>query len=516
MITGSLGRYQIVSQLGRGAMGTVYQALDPAIERQVAIKTLNTDLPQEAVAEMKARFLREAKSAGRLNHPNIVTVYDVGVSGEIPYIAMEFLEGQSLRQLLDSGAPLPFDTIADIVGQIAEGLDYAGRFGIVHRDIKPANIMISPAGLATLTDFGVAYVPSSEMTQTGMALGSPKYMSPEQVLGQTVDRRADIFSLGIVLYEMLMRTTPFERPDLTVYALMEMIVKQAVARVSEQNPAIPVAFDEILARALAKRREERYQRAREFADELRKLKIGAPNAQYVAQAESPRDDPDASQNLGRLLLNVETMARAKTPPKSTDVPAAVRVSSESAQALNEKLRQGFNYLRELLSQINQAAPAFNVELDLIYVGRLPQLALSDGAIDCHTKRIEENEVVDSLTLAYRMSSQQKARVVLKGTEARALKDKLGQAQIKFDYRQVEGEPGAAQFEVFVIESDIVANATLRGDYAAHAVEFICQNVGVLGVAKYRLGIAEIDGAISEFGRLLLGLPSQFAGLRLSK
>ena len=515
MITGSLGRYQILSQLGRGAMGTVYQALDPAIERMVAIKTLNPELPQEAMNEMKARFVREAKSAGRLNHPNVVTIYDVGVAGEIAYIAMEFLEGQSLRQMLDSGAPLPFDTIADIAGQIAEGLDYAGRFGIVHRDIKPANIMLSPTGLAKLTDFGVAYVPSSEMTQTGTALGSPKYMSPEQVLGHTVDRRADIFSLGIVLYEMLMRTTPFERPEITVYALMEMIVKQAVPRVSEQNPEIPAAFDAILARALAKRPEERYQRAREFAGELRNLKIKTPSAPFPAEPEPARDDPEGQQKLVGLLADLETFSRKKAPADAPKAGAAAQVTLESAQALNEKLRRGFDYLRELLRQINQATPAFTVEIDLIYVGRLPAVTLGEGAIDCHTKKIEENDVVDAITVAYRMQSQQKARIALNKAEARTLKEQLGRAQLMFDNREVEGESGAPQIEAFLIECDIAANATLRGDYEAHAIEISCQNVGVLGPTKYRLGVAEFDDALSEFGRLLLGFPSQFAGLRLS-
>ncbi len=203
MTISMLGRYQIVSQLGKGAMGTVYRALDPAIERTVAIKILNSNLADENMGEVKERFLREAKSAGRLSHPNVVTIYDVGEAGGIAYIAMEYLEGRSLRQVLDSGASLPLHVISDIVAQIADALDYAQRSGIVHRDIKPANIMLSSAGVAKLADFGIASMPSSSMTQTGAMLGSPKYMSPEQVLGQPVDGRSDIFSLGVVLYEML-------------------------------------------------------------------------------------------------------------------------------------------------------------------------------------------------------------------------------------------------------------------------------------------------------------------------
>jgi len=291
MIPSSLGRYQIQAELGRGAMGTVYRALDPVLERTVAIKTLNPDLPEEVVAEMKARFVREAKSAGRLNHPNIVTIYDVDVAGEVAFIAMEYLEGRSLRQLLDAGTALSFDAIADIVAQIAEALDYAGRFGIVHRDTKPANIMVSATGYAKLTDFGLAYVPSSQMTQKGSILGSPKYMSPEQVSEQPVDSRADIFSLGVVLYEMLMRRTPFERPEMTLFSLMESIVKDPVPSVSQQNPAIPAAFDAILARALAKRREDRFQRARELAEALRNLMTPAAGAQLAVEPTLTAEDP---------------------------------------------------------------------------------------------------------------------------------------------------------------------------------------------------------------------------------
>src|SRR3990170_96064 len=167
-----LGRYNILGELGRGAMGTVYRAQDPLIERDVAIKTLHPNLPAEVLAEVRERFVREAKSAGRLNHPSIVTIFDVGKQGDTIYIAMELLEGKSLQQMLREPARLPFPTVADIAAQIAEALDHAQQLGIVHRDVKPANVVVSDAGRAKLTDFGVAFVPSSTMTQTGTALGS--------------------------------------------------------------------------------------------------------------------------------------------------------------------------------------------------------------------------------------------------------------------------------------------------------------------------------------------------------
>ena len=274
----TLGRYRIVAELGRGAMGTVFHGIDATIGRPVALKTLNAELPADILGEVRERFLREAKSAGQLNHPNIVTIYEFGQDGNAAFIAMEFLQGKSLQQVIREGR-LPFATIADLVAQIADGLEYAHRFGVVHRDIKPANIMVTPLGLAKLTDFGIARIESSSMTQTGAMLGSPKYMSPEQVLGQPVDGRADIFSLGVVLYEMLAARTPFETPDATVFSLMQRIVTVPHDSILQAVPGTPPAFELILARALAKRPEQRYQRAGEFANDLRNFRtLALPGA----------------------------------------------------------------------------------------------------------------------------------------------------------------------------------------------------------------------------------------------
>lgn len=361
MAVQTFGRYEIVSQLGRGAMGTVYKALDPAIERTVAIKTLNPDLPDESLPEVRARFLREAKSAGRLNHPNVVIIYDVGEADGVAYIAMEYLEGQSLRQLLDSGA-FPLEQATDIVAQIADALAYAQRFGIVHRDIKPANIMLLPNGLAKLTDFGVAYLPSSSMTQTGSVLGSPKYMSPEQVLGLPVDGRSDIFSLGVVLFEMLTRRTPFELPDITVYSLMQRICTEPAPRVTELNPEIPAAFDVILQRALAKRPEERYQNAADFARDLRNWRQVAGRAADAtliataspvdktvleraapASAPSPRaDDAEEQERMAKLLadLDVFTAKLEEEERRYAEQQAQARAEAEArAKAEEEALRR---------------------------------------------------------------------------------------------------------------------------------------------------------------------------------
>ena len=283
-----LGRYSILGELGHGAMGTVYRAHDPLIEREVAIKTLHPNLPEDVIADVRQRFLREAKSAGRLNHPNIVTIFDVGEQDGVAYMAMELLDGRSLQQILADAPRLPFRTIADLIAQIADALDRAQQLGIVHRDVKPANIVVSASGHAKLTDFGVAYIPASTMTQTGTMIGSPRYMSPEQVLGLPIDPRSDIFSLGVVLYEMLARSAPFVRPgDTTIFPLINRIAAEPHVPVTKLDPSIPTAFEPILCKALAKKPEERYQRAGEMANDLRNMRF-EPSGVAPAQTDDEK------------------------------------------------------------------------------------------------------------------------------------------------------------------------------------------------------------------------------------
>jgi serine/threonine-protein kinase len=264
-----LGRYAIVSEIGRGAMGVVYKATDSVLERTVAIKTVNMNLTQEEAKGYEARFYQEARSAGSLNHPNIVTIYDVGRVNDVVYMAMEFIEGVELRSMFAEGRPLPVTQAISIAAQVAEGLGYAHDHGVVHRDIKPANIMVMPNGPVKITDFGIARMRASsqELTQTGMMLGSPKYMSPEQVIGKRADHRSDIFSLGVILYEMLCGATPFNGENVT--ALMYQIVNFAPPAPSTVNSAVPELLDYIVAKMLSKPVDERYQGGHEVARDLR-------------------------------------------------------------------------------------------------------------------------------------------------------------------------------------------------------------------------------------------------------
>jgi len=271
--TAVLGRYRIQGELGRGAMGIVYRAVDPLLERPVAIKTLNLIEAGDEAAELDARFQQEAKAAARLAHPNVITVYDVGRQGHVAFMATELLEGRDLRALLVEHGRLPVAEAIGIAAQVADGLGYAHERGVVHRDIKPGNIMILPNGVAKIMDFGIARVCASDVrTRTGVLLGSPRYMSPEQVLGQGVDGRSDVFSLGIALYEMLTGAPPFSGD--TVGNLMYQIASATPPAPSRSNAEVPPMLDVIVAKALAKKPEARYQSAGELAADLRECGAG--------------------------------------------------------------------------------------------------------------------------------------------------------------------------------------------------------------------------------------------------
>jgi serine/threonine-protein kinase len=263
-----LGRYEILREIGRGAMGVVYSARDPVLDRSVAVKTIALSVDGGDRADYEARFLQEAKAAGAMAYPNIVTVYDVGRSADVAFMAMELLEGEELGTLMRQAGGIPIERAVDIAAQIAEGLAYAHERGVVHRDIKPPNIMILKDGLVKITDFGIARHRASPVhTQTGLLLGSPRYMSPEVFLGERADGRSDIFSLGILLYEMLVGATPFSGD--TVSALMHQTLNVVPPAPSAVRASVPAMLDFIVAKTLAKKPQDRYADARALATDLR-------------------------------------------------------------------------------------------------------------------------------------------------------------------------------------------------------------------------------------------------------
>ena len=267
----TLGRYEISGELGRGAMGIVYKGEDPTIHRTVAIKTLRlSEFEEGELTDIKERFFREAESAGLLNHPNIVSIYDAGEEHDLAYIAMEYLHGEDLVKYTHKGKLFPLSGVLNIITQVADALDYAHKNNVVHRDIKPANIMLlKDTDKIKVTDFGIARITSSSKTKTGVVLGTPSYMSPEQVSGKKLDGRSDIFSLGVVLFEMLTGQKPFVSEDMT--SLMFQIAKEKHPSARKFNPKIPLIVEKVIDKALIKDVNQRYQNAGLMSEHLRKI-----------------------------------------------------------------------------------------------------------------------------------------------------------------------------------------------------------------------------------------------------
>ncbi len=261
----TVGRYEILEEVGQGAMGIVYKAKDPKINRLLAIKTIrfSDEFEEERIKAVKSRFLKEAEISGQLSHPSIVAVYDVGEDYDLTYMAMEFLEGEDLREYCKKGSLLPLRKVLNIIAETASALDYAHRHEVIHRDIKPGNIMILKNGRTKVTDFGIAKAVSSSETKSGVVLGTPNYMSPEQINAQEIDGRADIFSLGVVFFELLTGQLPFKGNTLTNLLYQITQVKHPSPR--EINPKVPKPCEQIINKALAKNPDQRFETAGELA-----------------------------------------------------------------------------------------------------------------------------------------------------------------------------------------------------------------------------------------------------------
>jgi len=335
-----LGRYRIKGELGRGAMGVVYQAHDPVLDRTVALKTISLDEAEEDREEYQARFFQEAKAAARLNHPSLITIYDFGEEDALDYMAMELLDGSELSVRMDKSS-IPVREAVSIAEQVAEGLGFAHENGVIHRDIKPGNIMLLSRGRVKIMDFGIARLKVSDIkTQLGTRLGTPKYMSPEQVGGSALDHRTDIFSLGIVLYEMLTGVKLFKGETLT--EILHNVSSVEPPPPSQFNPEISPLLDLVVKRAMEKKKAARYASAWEMADDLRHClqeleplfsaiqdsagspaKAGSPEAE--AYEKTIRLNPPATKKpaLRRMSADVETDSR---------MPLSRRFDSEYALA----------------------------------------------------------------------------------------------------------------------------------------------------------------------------------------
>ena len=399
---GQLGKYRIDSVLGKGAMGVVYKAFDPAIERVVALKTIRKEMFSESEQqELIGRFKNEAQAAGRLNHPNIVTVYDYGEDADSAYIAMEFVEGTGLDALLAPGRPTPVARVLAWMGDLLGGIDYAHARGVVHRDIKPSNLLITANAQVKISDFGIARIESSTLTQAGSMIGTPSYMSPEQFRGEPVDGRSDVFSSGILLYQLLTGARPFSG---SASIVMHQILNEEPAPPSQVLPALGTRFDAVLAGALAKLPARRHASARAFHEALLKAaqQIGAdPDATALADNDRTVLAPAMPSPLGTPgdMLDASAIS-TMTPWKQEALPeveaSLARQIGPVARFLLKKVAdkaEGLEHLAELLLphipsdvgrvQFQQALAQIGKKLDATGTGtgitRTPTLTSMSGA-----------------------------------------------------------------------------------------------------------------------------------------
>lgn len=316
-----LGRYEVVRELGKGAMGIVYLAKDPLIGRLVALKTIRVaaHADDDEAKEFQQRFIREAQAAGILNHPSIVTVHDIGQDepSGVSFIAMEYVEGNNLKEVLAQGRALTWDQIGEIIAQVADAIDFAHAKGIVHRDVKPANIILIEGNRAKITDFGIAKIASggANLTTTGQFLGTPNYMAPEQIKGAPVDGRTDIFSLGICFYECLTRRKPFGGDSLT--SISYKIVHEPFPSLHEINPQIPEGFEEVVGQCLAKDPSKRYQRGKDLANAIRAVIRGErpirPSEPVFADETVVTRDRERTPTIEIPFPDADTPAPPPTP-----------------------------------------------------------------------------------------------------------------------------------------------------------------------------------------------------------
>ncbi|PYQ02650.1 MAG: hypothetical protein DMF82_15490 [Acidobacteria bacterium] len=321
----TIGRYQVLDSIGYGAMGAVYKAFDPLIKRTLAIKTIRLDIPRQSpqYRSFIDRFYHEARISGTLSHPNIVTLFDIGEEGGLPYLAMEFVEGETISSIVERGERFPPEKVIALVSQIASAVDYAHSKGVIHRDIKPSNLILYEGERVKVTDFGIAKLVDAEMTQSGTLLGTPSYMSPEQAMGDKLDGRSDIFSLGVCAFEMLSGEQPFPGTNVTSILYKLVHVDPIEPANLEMNGLVPQKWHEVFSRVLAKKPDDRYQTANDFVQDLEYC-LGS----WFGAAM----DDDTLSAVGSAAVRTATAARRAASHPRPPAPAPPAAAAEDVTA----------------------------------------------------------------------------------------------------------------------------------------------------------------------------------------
>jgi hypothetical protein len=523
----TIGRFELESELGRGAMGVVWKAVDPLIGRPVAIKTVEAE-HFDFDPDARERFLREARAAGRLSHPNIVTIFDAGTSGEDAYIVMELIGGRTLSEMIATGNRFPAFTVADIGAQIAEALDYAHSHGVVHRDIKPANIMLTSGGLVKITDFGVARLEDASRTRVGTVLGSPRYMSPEQVRGQQVDGRSDIYSLGVLLYELVTGVCPFGAAGSgDLMKLMKDIVDGDPVPLRDRAPHAPKAFEAIVARAMRKEPAERYARGAGVVNDLRHYKIltrsldpdepvtlvlparGAPRAEAApdaaARAASAGVGAVGSEHVDSGLL-AELKRRAGSDG-SRD--AGISRSAPATRDLDARMRAALSYLQEFARYVGALRPAIQREYPFV-TETFRGVTVTEAFTGYQTVGEGADALLESITLTMNCFAPQQFRFERPADSVTPFVEYLNQCGLRHTISKVRNEQREMTGAVFRVLGEIRIEVRLVADYLGAKVAIEARNLEQFGAAAFFVSADALDRSLlDELGWLLLGRPSRF-------
>jgi serine/threonine protein kinase len=358
-----IGKYRITRPLGKGAMGMVYEGFDPIIERRVAIKTILAEfLEADEMQEASARFKREAQAGGRLQHPSIIGVYEYGDVGDMAFIVMEYCDGKELKRMLADGVKFELIEIFEIMKQLLGALDYSHKQGVVHRDIKPANLMITPGPKLKIMDFGIARIESSSLTQVGTVVGTPTHMSPEQLMGLTADGRADLWSSGVILYELLTGVSPFlaESPA----TVMHKVLQREPDPPSVLNATLPKGFDAVMVRALAKKADDRFQSAREFQAAMLQALQGKPVGSTATAMRTQRSGADTEARRSQLLA-IDPAALAEIERSlSRHIGPLAKILIQRTQSEAQSVGQFFRTLAEQIPDSDEQK-AFLKKMDAV-------------------------------------------------------------------------------------------------------------------------------------------------------
>ena len=570
-----LGKYEIKRELGRGAMGIVFEGFDPFIERTVAIKTIQKSLIGKSEAqETLGRFRREAQAAGRLNHPNIVAVYEYGEDSDVAFIAMEYIVGIELKEQFDKTARFPMDDIAKTMNQLLEALEYSHTRGVVHRDIKPANIMITKDGQVKIADFGIARIESSDLTQVGSVLGTPSYMSPEQFLGQTVDRRSDIYSAGVILYQFLTGERPFTGSNMSV--IMHKVLNQAPESPNKLNPGLPEALCKVVVKAMAKRPEDRFQTAAEFLNELRSV-MGSPalvgqasateaTVKIIKPAQNQQTNgsgadvgavgsgkqPDSSMWDIKLEFDQfipprenEAKAATATPAPPVNLPGFQADSSQSGllaslakeaknkekaevdrqsadqskqQRVHDALNRVIKFLQPFIKHVNDVEPMINRIYRYDARTVFSNLKWRGAVIDSRKQSLSESALIDYVAFSVNLFAPEPVLLKRPWGPIETFKNELQHLRLRVidDMEAANKNPKHEWLEA-KLAPDFPMQIRFQGNYAEASINVMCRNVGTFGVVAYKLVPDEVTPAfLDDLGLFLLGrsdkLPAQLRGV----